>query len=353
MKLLKKFVLAILITIVALVVVPKIMPEWQNTVSAASIKLNKREKTIYEGNTYKLKVIGTNKKVTWSSSNKKVATVNSKGKVTAKYNGTATIIAKVGSKKLNCKINVKLVQFSTKFYEIDNVAKKTISFEKVNNTKTVKYDLDKDGKKDEITIKRNKYYDKEMKEYYTSGYDILLNGKKFANYYPFNVDKLYIADLDKSDKKNEIIVLHYEETDFTHYTIYSKINNKMKKIYSITEQDGGKLRIDEKGKFLFANSLTDRITPRIYNKYYTIKNDKVSMKQNDVNKIKNITFKGKWLSYSKSKKANDDEKLVKNLNSNETFNIIKFIKSKNNSDNAAYVKLKNGKKVYIFTEYYW
>ena len=34
MKLLKKFVLAILITIVALVVAPKIMPEWQNTVSA-------------------------------------------------------------------------------------------------------------------------------------------------------------------------------------------------------------------------------------------------------------------------------------------------------------------------------
>ncbi len=353
MKLLKKFVLAILITIVALVIVPKIMPEWQNTVSAASIKLNKKEKTIYEGNTYKLKVIGTNKKVKWSSSNKKVATVNSKGKVTAKYNGTAIITAKVGNKKLNCKINVKLVQFSTKFYSIDKVAKKTISFEKVNDTKTVKYDLDKDGKKDKITIKRNKYYDKEMKEYSTSGYDILLNGKKFANYYPFNVGKLYIVDLDKSDKKAEIVVLHYEETDFTHYTIYSKKGNKIKKIYSATEQDGGEFRIDEKGKFLFANSLTERITPRIYNKYYTIKNNKVSMKKNDVKRIKDITFKGKWLHYSKKKKANEDEKSVKDLNSNETFKIIRFIKSKDDNDNAAYVKLKNGQKVYIFTEYYW
>ena len=159
MKLLKKILLATIITMVALVIVPKIIPEWQNTVSAASIKLNKKEKTIYEGNTYTLKVKGTNKNVSWSSSNKKIATVNSDGKVKAKYNGTATITAKVGSKKLKCKIKVKLVQFSTKFYSIGKVAKKTISFEKVNDTKTVKYDLDKDGKKDEITVKRNKYYD--------------------------------------------------------------------------------------------------------------------------------------------------------------------------------------------------
>ena len=192
-----------------------------------------------------------------------------------------------------------------------------------------------------------------MKEYYTSGYDILLNGKKFTNYPSFNVDKLFVVDLDKSDKKSEIVVSHYEETDFVNYTIYSKLGKIMKKIYFVTEQGGGELRIDEKGKFLFANSLTDRITPRIYNKYYTIKNDKVNMKKNDVNRIKDINFKGKWLFYSKNKNAYDNEELVKDLSSNETFNIIKFIKSKNGNDNAAFVKLKNGEKGYIFTEYYW
>ena len=43
----------------------------------------------------------------WSSSNKKVATVNSKGKVTAKKKGTAVITAKVDSDTYECKVTVK------------------------------------------------------------------------------------------------------------------------------------------------------------------------------------------------------------------------------------------------------
>ena len=50
---------------------------------------------------------GTSKKVTWSSSNKKVAAVSTKGKVTAKKKGTAIITAKVSGKKYKCKITVK------------------------------------------------------------------------------------------------------------------------------------------------------------------------------------------------------------------------------------------------------
>lgn len=46
-------------------------------------------------------------KVKWSSSNKRVATVNSKGKVTAKKKGTAKISAKVGGKTYKCKVTVK------------------------------------------------------------------------------------------------------------------------------------------------------------------------------------------------------------------------------------------------------
>lgn len=53
-----------------------------------------------------LKVEGTDSKVTWTSSNKSVATVSSKGLVEAKGPGTATITAKVGDATLTCKVTV-------------------------------------------------------------------------------------------------------------------------------------------------------------------------------------------------------------------------------------------------------
>lgn len=64
--------------------------------------------TISVGFTKKLKVDNTSEEVTWSSSKTSVATVSSKGVVTAKKAGTTTITAKTTSgKKLTCKITVK------------------------------------------------------------------------------------------------------------------------------------------------------------------------------------------------------------------------------------------------------
>lgn len=72
------------------------------------IKLSKTKKTLYVGEKYTLKIKGTTKKAKWwKSSNTKVATVNSNGKVTAKKKGTAEIKVKVGDKKLKCTIKVK------------------------------------------------------------------------------------------------------------------------------------------------------------------------------------------------------------------------------------------------------
>lgn len=78
-----------------------------NVQAANKVKISKTKVTMYVGETTTLKVKGTSKKVTWSSSNKKVVTVTSKGKVTAKKKGTATITAKVSGKKYKCKITVK------------------------------------------------------------------------------------------------------------------------------------------------------------------------------------------------------------------------------------------------------
>ena len=75
------------------------------TVEAPSI--SKKAVTIKVGDSYSLKINGTNQQVTWSSNNKNVATVSSKGKVTAKKTGNCNIVAKVSSKKYVCEVTVK------------------------------------------------------------------------------------------------------------------------------------------------------------------------------------------------------------------------------------------------------
>ena len=50
---------------------------------------------------------GTSRKVTWSSSAPSVASVNKKGKITARRTGKATITAKVNGVKYKCKVTVK------------------------------------------------------------------------------------------------------------------------------------------------------------------------------------------------------------------------------------------------------
>lgn len=91
------------------------LPDQVITVEAASkIKLNKKEATLYKGESITLKLKGTKKKAKWTSSKKAVATVNSKGKVTAKAAGTTTITAKIGKKKYRCKITVQTPHISQK-----------------------------------------------------------------------------------------------------------------------------------------------------------------------------------------------------------------------------------------------
>ncbi|MBQ8134948.1 MAG: Ig domain-containing protein, partial [Clostridia bacterium] len=83
----------------------------------SKVKLNKTKATIESDGTVTLKATVspsnvTSKKVTWTSSNKKVATVNSKGKVTAKKPGTVTITAKtVNGKTAKCKVTVKKIDY--------------------------------------------------------------------------------------------------------------------------------------------------------------------------------------------------------------------------------------------------
>ena len=83
-------------------------------VKVTKLKINKTSVDLLKGKTVQLKVTvtpsnATNKAVTWTSSNKKIATVTSNGLVKAVRTGTVTITAKAkdgSGKKVTCKINV-------------------------------------------------------------------------------------------------------------------------------------------------------------------------------------------------------------------------------------------------------
>lgn len=77
------------------------------TNAEAATKLNAKNKAIYVGKTYTLKVLNTKATVKWKSSNKRVATVNKKGVVKGVKAGKAVVTAQVGKKKINCNVTVK------------------------------------------------------------------------------------------------------------------------------------------------------------------------------------------------------------------------------------------------------
>ncbi len=75
--------------------------------------ISKTSYTLVKNQSITLKIKNAGSTVSWSSSNSKIASVNKKGKVTAKGKGKATITAKVGSKKLKCAIKVETPKISS------------------------------------------------------------------------------------------------------------------------------------------------------------------------------------------------------------------------------------------------
>ena len=120
MKRLKRTVISILLTLAISLAMPISTPVINNVnhVEAAIVKLNKTKVTLFIGNMVDLKISGTSKAVKWSSSNKKVAKVSLKGKVTGLIKGTAKITAVVGTKKYTCTIKVFAPELTAqKIYE--------------------------------------------------------------------------------------------------------------------------------------------------------------------------------------------------------------------------------------------
>lgn len=93
-----------------------------------SIKVPKTA-TAYKGVAHTLKATTTpaNGKVTWSSSNKSLATVSSKGVITGKKTGKVTIYATFNGKRVSCKVTIKKPSLSVSKSSITISRKKSYS----------------------------------------------------------------------------------------------------------------------------------------------------------------------------------------------------------------------------------
>lgn len=100
----RKKVTSTLFAIVCVAVFMSMLPTVQ--VQAASPSLSAKSITLNLKQSKTLKVKNNKKKVRWSTKNKSIASVNENGKVTAKGLGNTVIYAKVGNKKLSCKVKV-------------------------------------------------------------------------------------------------------------------------------------------------------------------------------------------------------------------------------------------------------
>lgn len=108
----QKGIALIMSLILCLVLSMDISPE---KVEAAT-RLSQTMVTISKGGSTKVKLLGTTEKVTWSSSDVRIATVSSSGTITGKKKGYTMITAKAGTKSYRCQVCVEEPKLEAKYY---------------------------------------------------------------------------------------------------------------------------------------------------------------------------------------------------------------------------------------------
>lgn len=107
---LKKGLFCLIVMVMMLATVLSV-PSVQAEAATKKAAMSKTSVTLIVDKTCTLSVNNAKGKATWSTSDKKIATVKKKGDrsatITAKKEGTVTITAKIGSKKYTCKVKVE------------------------------------------------------------------------------------------------------------------------------------------------------------------------------------------------------------------------------------------------------
>ena len=154
----KRSVISILSIAITLCLLFSLLFSGKAVNAAPRMRLNKTAVTLIQGKTVKLRVIGTKRKVTWKSSNKKIAKVNKKGVVKALSPGKCTITAKVRGKKLKCKVTVDTVERIKAKKLYDYIRKKGKGEEK--NLRTISTKFRPKGTDDSIEVRITAYPEK-------------------------------------------------------------------------------------------------------------------------------------------------------------------------------------------------
>ena len=94
------------------------------TVKVESVSISAKTKSTTVGSSFTLSLKGNTQKVNWASSNSKVASVSSTGKVKALAEGKAIITGKVDNKKYSCTVTVNKKSVSSELNSILTAVKK-------------------------------------------------------------------------------------------------------------------------------------------------------------------------------------------------------------------------------------
>ena len=255
------------------------------------------------------------------------------------------------------KDSIKVIGLNNRFTELSKAAVKGYSTKSV---KTIKYDLNNDGKEETIQLKKsgNDGYDEACVDMYYQ--DKKIDKEIYIGYEEGIQDSnLYIVDLDRSDNLLDVIIAGFEDNNgFLFLNIYKntgktlkRINYKSDKTVSANGEENdnwvGRFYINSNNEFFELSNVEVCFDKVVTYKYYKIENNKAVSKKANIDKIKKETFKvltdKEMIFYIDHKKFNYDKdyKNHKTFKNDDKVKILEWI-----DGNEIKAEL-NGKTIYI------